>query len=135
MCVCDAFMQLCVRFNRVTNSNCSGMERVWTMSPVFRAENARSTRHLAEFYMVEAEIAFAYDIRKILDVMEKLIKAVINSVLTKHEEEWNFFMSLGNKEETENRKVSFRVFKLLLIGSNAKASFCCVSCSRCSCRK
>ncbi|CAG7693013.1 unnamed protein product, partial [Allacma fusca] len=34
----------------------SGLEKVWTFSPVFRSENTQSTRHLSEFYMVEAEI-------------------------------------------------------------------------------
>lgn len=67
------------------------------MSPVFRSENAQSTRHLAEFYMVEAELAFAYDISHILEPMEELVKDVVRAVSYDSTYEFNTF-SESNEE-------------------------------------
>jgi len=71
------------------------------MSPVFRAENAQSTRHLSEFYMIEAEVAFAYDIQEILAIIEKLVKFCIRRVIFDNPNEWEFCC-----EETNDLKVS-----------------------------
>lgn len=79
----------------------SGLNKVWTFSPVFRAENARSTRHLAEFYMVEAEIAFAYEIKQILEIMEGLVKHCVRKILTDHVGDWNI--------QTRNENPNLRV--------------------------
>lgn len=66
-----------------------GLEKVWTFSPVFRAENNQSTRHLAEFYMVEAELAFAHNIEQILESMEGLVKSCVRKVLTDCVGDWS----------------------------------------------
>lgn len=67
----------------------SGLGKVWTFSPAFRAENNKSTRHLSEFYMLEAEIAFAYEIEDILEIMEDLVKFCITQVLFENGHDWS----------------------------------------------
>ncbi|NXN02969.1 SYNM protein, partial [Sylvia borin] len=56
---------------------------VFTFGPTFRAENSQSRRHLAEFYMVEAELSFTESLQDIMQVMEDLFKAVTSTVLSK----------------------------------------------------
>ncbi|XP_071412971.1 asparaginyl-tRNA synthetase isoform X4 [Pithys albifrons albifrons] len=56
---------------------------VFTFGPTFRAENSQSRRHLAEFYMVEAELSFTESLQDIMQVMEDLFKTVTSSVLSK----------------------------------------------------
>jgi asparaginyl-tRNA synthetase len=53
---------------------CRGISKVFTMGPTFRSENSRSRRHLAEFRMLEAEIAFCNDLQPILSTIESLVK-------------------------------------------------------------
>ncbi|XP_048840241.1 probable asparagine--tRNA ligase, mitochondrial isoform X2 [Brienomyrus brachyistius] len=57
--------------------------RVYTFGPTFRAENSQSRHHLAEFYMVEAEIAFTESLEDIMMVMENLFKLTTERVLDK----------------------------------------------------
>lgn len=54
--------------------------RVWTLSPTFRAEQSDTTRHLSEFYMLEAEAAFVNDLDEILDLVEELTRAIAGGV-------------------------------------------------------
>ncbi|NXO86400.1 SYNM protein, partial [Sitta europaea] len=56
---------------------------VFTFGPTFRAENSQSRRHLAEFYMVEAELSFTDSLQDIMQVMEDLFKTVTSTVLSK----------------------------------------------------
>ncbi|KFO80300.1 hypothetical protein N303_02077, partial [Cuculus canorus] len=56
---------------------------VFTFGPTFRAENSQSRRHLAEFYMVEAELSFTESLQDIMQVMEELIKTATSTVLSK----------------------------------------------------
>ena len=51
------------------------------MSPCFRAEPNISTRHLSEFYMIEAEVAFVNELEELLVLIEKMIKFSIRFVL------------------------------------------------------
>ncbi|EFX86821.1 hypothetical protein DAPPUDRAFT_307813 [Daphnia pulex] len=51
-----------------------GISKVFTLGPTFRSENSRSRRHLAEFRMLEAEIAFCNDLQPILSTIESLVK-------------------------------------------------------------
>lgn len=53
---------------------CNGLARVYTFNPAFRAERGRTRRHLSEFWMVEAEMAFTDDLQTIIDTMESLVK-------------------------------------------------------------
>ncbi|XP_077663639.1 asparaginyl-tRNA synthetase isoform X3 [Eretmochelys imbricata] len=57
--------------------------QVFTFGPTFRAENSQSRRHLAEFYMVEAEMSFTESLQDIIQVMEDLFKTTTSIVLSK----------------------------------------------------
>ncbi|KFW85235.1 hypothetical protein N336_06270, partial [Phalacrocorax carbo] len=57
--------------------------QVFTFGPTFRAENSQSRRHLAEFYMVEAELSFTESLQDVMQVMEDLFKTATNTVLSK----------------------------------------------------
>ncbi|MCB1635759.1 MAG: asparagine--tRNA ligase [Xanthomonadales bacterium] len=59
---------------------CLALSKVYTFGPTFRAENSNTTRHLAEFWMIEPEIAFA-DLAADADLAEGLLKHVIRTVL------------------------------------------------------
>ncbi|XP_055972027.1 probable asparagine--tRNA ligase, mitochondrial isoform X2 [Sorex fumeus] len=56
--------------------------QVFTFGPTFRAENSQSRRHLAEFYMVEAEISFVESLQDLMKVMEGLFKTTTMTVLS-----------------------------------------------------
>ena len=71
-------------------SYCLAMSRVYTFGPTFRAENSNTSRHLAEFWMVEPEIAFA-DLADSADLAEGLLKFVFTRVLDECEEDLAFF--------------------------------------------
>ena len=60
-------------------SYCLAMSKVYTFGPTFRAENSNTSRHLAEFWMVEPEIAFA-DLNDDADLAESLLKHVFTPV-------------------------------------------------------
>ncbi|NXS70019.1 SYNM protein, partial [Pandion haliaetus] len=57
--------------------------QVFTFGPTFRAENSQSRRHLAEFYMVEAELSFTESLEDIMQVMEDLFKTVTSTVFSR----------------------------------------------------
>ena len=69
---------------------------VYTFGPTFRAENSNTTRHAAEFWMIEPEIAFA-DLADDMELAEAMIKYVIKYVLENAPEEMNFFNSFVDK--------------------------------------
>ena len=69
---------------------------VYTFGPTFRAENSNTTRHAAEFWMLEPEMAFA-DLEDDMDLAEDMLKYVINYVLENAPEEMNFFNSFVDK--------------------------------------
>ncbi|MGI9546348.1 MAG: asparagine--tRNA ligase [Flavobacteriaceae bacterium] len=66
-----------------------GLGKVYTFGPTFRAENSNTSRHLAEFWMIEPEMAF-YDLNDNMDLAEEFIKNIINYVLTHCEEDLQF---------------------------------------------
>ena len=66
------------------------MSKVYTFGPTFRAENSNTSRHLAEFWMVEPEIAFA-DLKANADLAEALLKYVSARVLDRCETDLGFF--------------------------------------------
>ena len=71
-------------------SYCLAMSRVYTFGPTFRAENSNTSRHLAEFWMVEPEVAFA-DLAANADLAEALLKSVFQRVLDECEDDMAFF--------------------------------------------
>jgi len=66
------------------------LKDVYTFGPTFRAENSNTSRHLAEFWMIEPEMAFA-DIRDDMDLAENYLKFVLNYVLNECGEDMAFF--------------------------------------------
>ncbi|XP_073938238.1 asparaginyl-tRNA synthetase isoform X7 [Castor canadensis] len=79
--------------------------RVFTIGPTFRAENSQSRRHLAEFYMVEAEISFVESLQDLMQVMEGLFKSTTMMVLSncpKDVELCHKFIAPGHKDRLEH---------------------------------
>ncbi|MGB0393522.1 MAG: asparagine--tRNA ligase, partial [Flavobacteriaceae bacterium] len=66
-----------------------GLGKVYTFGPTFRAENSNTSRHLAEFWMIEPEVAFN-DLDDNMDLAEDFIKAVLTYVLENCEEDLTF---------------------------------------------
>ena len=75
---------------------CQAFRSVYTFGPTFRAENSNTTRHAAEFWMIEPEIAFA-DLEDDMELAEAMLKYVINYVLENAPEEMAFFNSFVDK--------------------------------------
>ncbi len=69
---------------------------IYTFCPTFRAENSNTTRHAAEFWMIEPEIAFA-DLNDDMDLAESMLKYIIRSVLENAPEEMAFLNSFVDK--------------------------------------
>ena len=74
--------------------------KVYTFGPTFRAENSNTTRHLAEFWMIEPEIAFA-DIKDDIDLGEDFLKYLINYALTTCKEDLQFLNDRAIREESQ----------------------------------
>ena len=99
-------------FGKETNLTVSGqleaelaalaMSKVYTFGPTFRAENSNTSRHLAEFWMIEPEVAFA-DINDNMDLAEDMLKYLVEYVLENCMEDLEF---LNNrlKEEEKHKK-------------------------------
>jgi asparaginyl-tRNA synthetase len=93
-------------FNKATNLTVSGQlnvetyamafKNVYTFGPTFRAEKSNTTRHAAEFWMIEPEIAFA-DLKDDMVLAESMLKYVINYVLENAPEEMDFFNKFVDK--------------------------------------
>ena len=69
---------------------CLAMNKVYTFGPTFRAENSNTSRHLAEFWMIEPEIAFA-NLDDLADLAEDFLTTVLGDVLRRHGEDLAFF--------------------------------------------
>jgi asparaginyl-tRNA synthetase len=69
---------------------CLALSKVYTFGPTFRAENSNTARHLAEFWMIEPEIAFA-DLNDDANLAERFLKAIFKSVLAERMDDLKFF--------------------------------------------
>ena len=97
-------------FNKATNLTVSGqleaelgalaLSDVYTFGPTFRAENSNTSRHLAEFWMIEPEMAFA-DLNDDMDLAEDLLKYVIRFCLDNNKEDLKFLEDRLTKEESQ----------------------------------
>ena len=93
-------------FNKQTNLTVSGQlngetfamafRNIYTFGPTFRAENSNTTRHAAEFWMIEPEIAFS-DLQDDMKLAEDMLKYIIRYVLENAPEEMNFFNNFVDK--------------------------------------
>ncbi len=77
------------------------LKNIYTFGPTFRAENSNTSRHLAEFWMIEPEMAFC-DIRGNMDVAEEFIKYILNAVLKECPDDMDFFNSRIQKGLIDN---------------------------------
>ena len=68
----------------------TALSRVYTFGPTFRAENSNTPRHLAEFWMIEPEMAF-YDLDDDMDIQEDFVRYLLNWALTKCRSDLEFF--------------------------------------------
>lgn len=75
---------------------CMAFRNVYTFGPTFRAENSNTTRHAAEFWMIEPEIAFA-DLNDDMNLAEDMLKYIINYCLENAPEEMEFFNKFIDK--------------------------------------
>jgi len=97
-------------FGRPTNLTVSGqlegelgamaLSDIYTFGPTFRAENSNTTRHLAEFWMIEPEMAF-YDLTDNMNLAEELLKYVIRYALDKNKEDIEFLSQRLEEEEKQ----------------------------------
>ncbi|GEQ20204.1 asparagine--tRNA ligase [Clostridium butyricum] len=80
------------------NAECFALafRNIYTFGPTFRAENSNTTRHAAEFWMIETEIAFA-DLQDDMELAEAMLKYVIQYVIDECPEEMQFFNSFVDK--------------------------------------
>jgi asparaginyl-tRNA synthetase len=95
-------------FGRATNLTVSGqlegelgamaLSDIYTFGPTFRAENSNTTRHLAEFWMIEPEMAF-YDLADNMDLAEALLKYVISYALEHNREDIEFLTQRLTEED------------------------------------
>ena len=84
----DAYLTVSGQLN--VEAYCLAMSKVYTFGPTFRAEHSNTSRHLAEFWMIEPEIAFA-GLDELTDLAEDFLKHILRAVLDRHIEEMEFF--------------------------------------------
>ena len=84
----EAFLTVSGQLN--VETYCLALSKVYTFGPTFRAENSNTSRHLAEFWMVEPEIAFA-DLAADADLAESFLKYILTVVLTERADDMTFF--------------------------------------------
>ena len=112
-------------FGRPTNLTVSGqlegelgamaLSDIYTFGPTFRAENSNTTRHLAEFWMIEPEMAF-YDLNDNMDLAEALLKYVIKYVLDKNLEDLEFLnqrLAEEEKQKPQNERADMTLLEKL----------------------
>ena len=128
-------------FHKPTNLTVSGQlngetyamafKNIYTFGPTFRAENSNTTRHAAEFWMIEPEIAFA-DLQDDMMLAESMLKYVISYVLEHAPEEMAFFNSfvdnglldrLHNVVENEFARVTYTEAVNILTKHNHKFEY------------
>ena len=84
----EAFLTVSGQLN--VEAYCLALSKVYTFGPTFRAENSNTSRHLAEFWMIEPEIAFA-DLADDAALAERLLKYVFRAVLEERPDDMAFF--------------------------------------------
>ena len=84
----EAFLTVSGQLN--VETYCLALSKVYTFGPTFRAENSNTSRHLAEFWMVEPEIAFA-DLHADADLAESFLKYILTALLDERGDDLKFF--------------------------------------------
>jgi asparaginyl-tRNA synthetase len=93
----EAFLTVSGQLN--VEAYCLALSKVYTFGPTFRAENSNTTRHLAEFWMIEPEIAFA-NLSDDADLAERFLKYVFRAVLEERPDDMRFFSDRVDKDAT-----------------------------------
>ncbi|OOE53453.1 MULTISPECIES: asparagine--tRNA ligase [Salinivibrio] len=91
----EAFLTVSGQLNAETYA--CALSKVYTFGPTFRAENSNTSRHLAEFWMVEPEVAFA-DLDDSAALAEAMLKYVFKAVLEERQDDMKFFEQRINKD-------------------------------------
>ena len=91
----EAFLTVSGQLN--VETYCLALSKVYTFGPTFRAENSNTSRHLAEFWMVEPEIAFA-DLAANADLAESFLKYILSALLNERGDDMTFFADRIDKE-------------------------------------
>src|SRR5690606_31809407 len=73
---------------------------IYTFGPTFRAENSNTTRHLAEFWMIEPEVAFA-DLEELMDLAEDFVRYLIRFALDHCQEDLQFLEKRALDEDKQ----------------------------------
>jgi asparaginyl-tRNA synthetase len=84
----EAFLTVSGQLN--VETYCLALSKVYTFGPTFRAENSNTSRHLAEFWMVEPEIAFG-DLSADADLAESFLKNILTALLNERADDMKFF--------------------------------------------
>ena len=84
----EAFLTVSGQLN--VEAYCLALTKVYTFGPTFRAENSNTSRHLAEFWMIEPEIAFA-DLSDDATLAERLLKFTFETLLKERQDDLAFF--------------------------------------------
>ncbi len=90
----ESFLTVSGQLN--VESYCLAMSKVYTFGPTFRAENSNTSRHLAEFWMIEPEIAFA-DLAADADLAEAMLKSIFRDLLEERADDMAFFNKFVDK--------------------------------------
>lgn len=125
-------------FEKETNLTVSGqlegelaalaVSEIYTFGPTFRAENSNTTRHLAEFWMIEPEMAF-YELEDNMDLAEEMLKYVIDHVLQHCEDDLAFLEKRAldeekNKPQNERNELSLiERLKFVVEGDFARVTY------------
>lgn len=101
-----------------------GLGKVYTFGPTFRAENSNTSRHLAEFWMIEPEMAF-YDLDMNMDLAEDFIKYVVSYVLENGNDDLEFLENRlieeeKNKPQAERSEMTLREKLQFIVDNNFK---------------
>jgi asparaginyl-tRNA synthetase len=91
----ESFLTVSGQLN--VESYCLALSKVYTFGPTFRAENSNTSRHLAEFWMVEPEIAFA-DLAADADLAESFLKYILRALLDERADDLKFFAERIDKD-------------------------------------
>ncbi|MFT4464596.1 MAG: asparagine--tRNA ligase [Sodalis sp. (in: enterobacteria)] len=97
----EAFLTVSGQLNG--ESYACALSKIYTFGPTFRAENSNTSRHLAEFWMVEPEVAFA-TLEDAAGLAEAMLKYVFQAVLTERADDMQFFVERVDKEAINRLK-------------------------------
>lgn len=84
----------------------AALSRVWNIAPAFRAEDSDTNRHLSEFWIVEAEVAFVKEMNQVMDVVEQMIRSAVTPLLDPNDVEGQLCATdlLSVKREPESKQ-------------------------------